>query len=255
MMSENSLPIKPSKPSEFKFALVGTLWLVATWFVAMELFVPLFVLVLSYLGVPVKALIDQRDVVFVAIIGFSYAPFVLGFAYLLYRRLLPRFGETMKSFLGYARSPKPKDILYALPAFVVYFVASFLLLYIVRTLFPGANLDQSQNLGINSPTNNFQFLATFVMLVIVPPLIEETIFRGFLFGTLRKGFKVVPAAIVTSLLFGLAHMQLNLFLDTFALSLVLCYLRVKTSSLWAGVLLHSLKNCLAFVLLFVIHVG
>ena len=42
------------------------------------------------------------------------------------------------------------------------------------------------------------------------------------------------------------------FIDTFILSLVLCYLRVKTGSLWAGITLHALKNGIAFVALFVI---
>jgi membrane protease YdiL (CAAX protease family) len=41
-------------------------------------------------------------------------------------------------------------------------------------------------------------------------------------------------------------------LDTFTLSLVLCYLRQKTDSLWPGIMLHALKNGLAFMSLFLI---
>ena len=42
-------------------------------------------------------------------------------------------------------------------------------------------------------------------------------------------------------------------LDTFTLSMVLCYLRQETDSLWPGILLHALKNCIAFITLFVLH--
>jgi membrane protease YdiL (CAAX protease family) len=59
-------------------------------------------------------------------------------------------------------------------------------------------------------------------------------------------------------LFGVAHLQFGsgapllwvAALDTFTLSIVLCYLREKTGSVWAGVFLHAIKNAIAFVALF-----
>jgi membrane protease YdiL (CAAX protease family) len=44
-------------------------------------------------------------------------------------------------------------------------------------------------------------------------------------------------------------------LDTFILSLFLIYLREKTDGLWASMALHALKNGVAFVALFVLHVA
>jgi membrane protease YdiL (CAAX protease family) len=58
--------------------------------------------------------------------------------------------------------------------------------------------------------------------------------------------------VFTSAIFGFAHGQWNVGVDTFALSLALCYLAYKTNSLWPSVLLHSLKNLIAFILVFVI---
>jgi membrane protease YdiL (CAAX protease family) len=53
-----------------------------------------------------------------------------------------------------------------------------------------------------------------------------------------------------SALFGLAHMQWNVAIDVFVLSMVACYLRELTGSIWAGIILHCLKNLIAFIALF-----
>jgi len=94
---------------------------------------------------------------------------------------------------------------------------------------------------------------------VLPPLAEETLFRGFLYTGLRKRWSFVWTTAMVSLLFA----SLHLFegsggllwiagIDTFLLSLVLCYLREKTGNLWAGIIIHILKNGLAFIFLYVL---
>jgi membrane protease YdiL (CAAX protease family) len=48
-----------------------------------------------------------------------------------------------------------------------------------------------------------------------------------------------------------ASLQWNVAADTFALSLVLCTLRQITGNIWAGVLLHMIKNGIAYYFLFI----
>jgi membrane protease YdiL (CAAX protease family) len=57
--------------------------------------------------------------------------------------------------------------------------------------------------------------------------------------------------VATSVLFGLIHGQWNVGVDVFVLSMVACSLREVTGSIWAGILLHMLKNALAFYIIFV----
>lgn len=78
----------------------------------------------------------------------------------------------------------------------------------------------------------------------------------------KKGLRVLPAAIVTSLIFAVGHLaessQGPLYvaaIDTFVLSLVLIYLREKTGRLWASIGLHAIKNAIAFVTVFVLGVS
>jgi hypothetical protein len=96
----------------------------------------------------------------------------------------------------------------------------------------------------------------FVSLVLLPPIVEEIVFRGFVFTGLRKKMKFTAATIITSLLFAGPHLLASsegllwvAGVDTLVLSFVLCYLRERTGALWAPMAVHGLKNALAFVLL------
>ncbi|MGH7196229.1 MAG: lysostaphin resistance A-like protein [Candidatus Saccharimonadales bacterium] len=144
----------------------------------------------------------------------------------------------------------PMHLAYAVGGFIVYFVLSISINEVVSR-FIQVDQNQPQELGYASPVG-LELVLIFVALVVLAPLAEELLFRGFLYRGLRRRLSFIPATLVTSLLFAVAHAQLNVGLDVFALSLVLCYMREKTDSLWPGILLHATKNAVAFSLLFVI---
>ncbi len=154
------------------------------------------------------------------------------------------------------------DGVFALAGFAVYFVGYVVLLTVAARLFPSLNVDQKQELGFQNAAGGLAIVLTFLSLVVMPPLVEETVFRGLVFTGIRNKLKPLWAALLTSVLFASAHLQFGsgkpllwvAALDTFTLSLVLCYLRHKTDSLWPGILLHALKNGIAFITLFVLHV-
>lgn len=161
--------------------------------------------------------------------------------------------------IGLGRGIVPNDLLYAIVAFVGYFLAAAAVLAIVGQVVPGIDLDQEQQIGFESANDPWQLALVFVCLVVLPPIVEEIMIRGFLYSGLRTKMKPVIAALVASTLFGLAHLQLGLgapplyvaAIDTFVLSMILIGLRAKTGSLWAGIVVHALKNGLAFMALFV----
>ena len=262
-MSENSLltNLQPrethdkNKKGGVAFAIFGTVWLLLSWFVSVSFLVPAFAWLLQLVGIPVRQELITGNIVMQALIGFSYAPFTLALAYPFYRRYLPVLQEKFWRFIGYTRSLKLKDVGGALVGYAVYFILSALILLVVQAAFHGLDLNQKQALGISVPSTSFDLITTFIVLVIVPPLVEETLFRGVLFSTIRRGYAVPITAVVTSLVFGAAHLNeaaggalnVGLFLDTFSLSLVLCYLRIRTGALWSGMLLHGLKNFVAFL--------
>lgn len=99
-------------------------------------------------------------------------------------------------------------------------------------------------------------IATAAFVCAIAPMAEETFFRGFLFGGLRRlrvpmaGRELGPwiAAVITGILFGLAHFdsaQPEFLIPLGFLGFVLCLLRWRSGSLYPGMALHSANNSLA----------
>lgn len=159
--------------------------------------------------------------------------------------------RTTKEDVGLTRLPSWMDILLAPAGFAVYFLCSALLVYAIGALFPGFNINEAQNTGFSGISRSYEYMLAFATLVVIAPIAEEALFRGYLYGKLRKIIPVWVAIPLVSAIFGFVHGQWNVAIDVFALSVILCILREITGSIWAGILLHMLKNGLAFYLLFI----
>ena len=175
----------------------------------------------------------------------------------LVAEVLRRSSHTF-AFIGLDRWPKLGDVWQAIKAYVIYFVI-FISIFSVVNLSGIIDTDQAQQLGFDNPAGWGLFWA-FLSLVILPPLAEEILFRGYLFHTLKIRLSLAWSTIITSILFAIAHLEfgtggpLNFAaaLDTFVLSFVLVYVTFKTKSLWPAIFLHAIKNLIAFATLFVI---
>lgn len=159
--------------------------------------------------------------------------------------------RTSREELGAHRIIEWRDILWAIAGFLAYFILTLVVGIVARLLIPGADYDQDQDIGFNQLVTNWQFILTFVSLVVVAPIAEELIFRGYLLGKLLRHVPVWLAIVLSAALFAVAHGQFNVALDTFALGIVLAFVRVKSGSVWPSVLIHAIKNAVAFYLLFV----
>jgi hypothetical protein len=95
-----------------------------------------------------------------------------------------------------------------------------------------------------------------VFVCVIAPVAEEFFFRGFIFGALRRlpvsvaGRDLGPwiAALLTGILFGLAHLGsagLQYLVPLGFLGFVLCIVRWRTGSLYPCMALHSANNALA----------
>lgn len=157
------------------------------------------------------------------------------------------------------RRPKWSDLRIGLAIAPLYYF-SYIAIVSAAELIPSFDADQPQQLGFN-PVGPLQLGLTFISLVVLPPIVEEILMRGYLYTSLRKRLSQIGAALITSVIFAGAHLQFGsdapllwvAAIDTFILSLFLIWLREKTGSLWASITLHALKNCIAFLSLFVFH--
>lgn len=155
--------------------------------------------------------------------------------------------------LGLSKPPRLSMVTWSLFLWGLYFACSLVVVIILSTLqLPGLDLQQEQEIGFRNLQYGYEFVAAFLALVVLAPLFEEIIFRGYLYGRLRRRSGVIFSMVVTSLVFGLVHFQLNVAIDVFVLSLFLCFAREKFGSIWPGVFIHAFKNGIAYTLLFIL---
>jgi CAAX protease family protein len=90
----------------------------------------------------------------------------------------------------------------------------------------------------------------WLTFVIVAPVAEEIMFRGFLFrGWVRSEQSAIPAILVISLLFAAIHVQYDWFgmLQVFFIGLLLAIARWRSGSTLLTILMHVLINFWATV--------
>lgn len=154
------------------------------------------------------------------------------------------------------------DIGLSIGGLVVYFILGAILLNIF-SVFPWFNVEQNQDIIFNKNIYGFDRMLAFITLVVIAPIAEELVFRGYLYGRMREKFSQVTtqltaaiiASLLVSILFGIVHLQWNVGVNVFALSLVACAMREFTGTIYAGILLHMIKNGLAFYFLFVLGIS
>jgi membrane protease YdiL (CAAX protease family) len=160
------------------------------------------------------------------------------------------------------KRPRFKDFGYALLGFGMYLPSYIIVVQVIKALIPTLNLEQKQEIGFSTDVVGSSLVFIFISLVLLPPIVEEVISRGFLYTGLRSKLGKVTAAIITSVIFAVAHLQLGsgnallwiAAIDTFVLSMILVYLREKTDSLAASIGLHMIKNGIAFTSLFILKI-
>ncbi len=90
---------------------------------------------------------------------------------------------------------------------------------------------------------------TIIMLVVFAPVFEELLCRGVVLGSLRAKYGTIVAWVISSLFFGVLHMQPAQVVSATAIGLILGYVYLATNSLWAVMILHGLNNAVAYLMM------
>ncbi len=83
---------------------------------------------------------------------------------------------------------------------------------------------------------------TFLIVAVAAPLCEELVFRGAFYHGYRKSRNLVGAMLISSLLFGLAHLNFNQAPYAFGLGVMFALLCEATGSIWPTFLAHMIFN-------------
>ena len=92
-------------------------------------------------------------------------------------------------------------------------------------------------------------LPLILMIVVTAPFFEELAFRGILQPSMIQHFGVRTGIFLTTLIFTGAHAHYYqspfLMADIFCISLLLCWLRLHSNSLWPCIFAHAFHNTIA----------
>ena len=127
---------------------------------------------------------------------------------------------------------------------LIYSLVAYVILYLVLTVY-------SYVFQISPPEEFIKlikatpFILNFLMVVIGAPIVEELLFRGFLFSQLKTTkLGIYGSIVLTSLIWTSIHLQYDLFLliPIFLLGLFLGYLMLKYNSLYLVIIVHAVHN-------------
>lgn len=144
-------------------------------------------------------------------------------------------------FFGYKKIPTKAIVIAFVLGVIVFFLNSYVASFFQEILtFLGFRSSRA-------PMTEYPwwlFLLNIVFTAVLPAICEETAHRGLaLKGAI--GFGATKAIIISGLLFGLMHMNIEQFFYASLIGFYLGFLALHTDSIWPGVIIHFTNNALA----------
>jgi membrane protease YdiL (CAAX protease family) len=166
--------------------------------------------------------------------------------------LLAQFAGGLRAAWFGFRRVRPRT---AVAAVLLAAITYYLLTDIYASIF-ALHAKDSLPSGFGLHRSHWAVAGTAFFVCAVAPMCEETFFRGFLFGVLRRlplrvgARELGPwvASLIVAILFGLAHTgsaNPEYLIPLGFLGFLLCLVRWRTRSLYPGMVLHSANNAIA----------
>ncbi|MFJ7640491.1 CPBP family intramembrane glutamic endopeptidase [Peribacillus sp. NPDC046944] len=212
-------------------------WFVIITYIAMQLSgivgMPIFTVIGSAMGIPS----DELEVKSAAYwIVFSFLAALIVILFLL--------RKDMKENTELTQTSVPVSFLWA--------IAGVFLAFFAQNI--AGNIEQM--LGVETESENTQNLVSLIYKVpmvifvtsVIGPILEEIIFRKIIFGSLYKRFNFFISALLSSVIFGLAHGELEHLLLYAAMGFTFAFLYAKTGRILVSIAAHVAMNTLVVII-------
>jgi membrane protease YdiL (CAAX protease family) len=127
------------------------------------------------------------------------------------------------------------------------YVGGFLNSFIIIILQQLGKVPITQDIPV--PANIYELFYTIFVIAAIPALFEELFSRG-LVQRAYESYGVKWSIILSAVLFGTLHYDLENFIFPVFFGLILAYVVYKTNSIFAGIIIHFTNNALASLLLY-----
>lgn len=149
-------------------------------------------------------------------------------------------------------TPSLEDIGYIVGGFVALFASSMVLGLIIQALGADSATNSVVEVGNRDPVF-FLYMIPVALFLVGPG--EELVFRGVVQGLIREAYGVVPAVLITSLLFGLAHVlalsgsgKVTYIAVAAVLGIVLGVVYELSGNLLVPTVIHGFWNSMLFLI-------
>lgn len=152
-----------------------------------------------------------------------------------------------RSLFAFAKSTFSNFIVAISLAYLSYFVWNVALDFLKKFEI-SIDLEEQVTLKLlNDITNKF-FLTLFLFqIIVIAPIVEELVFRGYVYIVLKSKSNKNVARIATSIIFSLLHFNLSAFMPLFVFSMCLIKAYEDSSDIREPIVMHSLFNAVGAI--------
>ncbi|MBC1356824.1 CPBP family intramembrane glutamic endopeptidase [Listeria booriae] len=217
------------------------------WYVLLTYFVAYFS---SLIGAPIvmgilRAVTDLSSTQIVTYASVYWSVFSNFIAVIIVWLLLRKQPRSTKIEQGQPASAGV-SVIYAVLGFVALLIGQYIAIAIMSMFGVGGASQNTEMLGELARAVPLMIVFTSVLA----PILEETVFRKIIYGGLASRMNIHVAAVISSLFFGLMHMDLAYLLVYFVIGLILCYMYTKTKRIAVPIAAHMLMNVIAMIIQF-----
>ena len=152
-----------------------------------------------------------------------------------------------RSLFAFIKSTFSNFVMAISLAYLSYFIWNVALNFLKRF---GINIDLEEQIPLKllSDITNVFFLTLFIFqIIIVAPIVEELMFRGYVYRVLKSKSNKNVACIVTSIVFSFLHFNISAFIPLFVFSIYLTRACESSSDIREPIVMHSLFNTVGVI--------
>ena len=105
---------------------------------------------------------------------------------------------------------------------------------------------QQENIIDGLINSNLDFYVIGAAICVFAPIIEEVVFRGYIYNKFKTNYSKIRSSILTSIIFAGIHFQFEVFSAMFVLSLIIHWVYEKSNGISGAIIFHMLNNTLTF---------
>ena len=137
-------------------------------------------------------------------------------------------------------------IIKSIISFIIFIPLLFLISFIIQYVLPEY---KQQEIVLNFKSTLIEDKGILLHVLVIAPIVEEVIFRGYIYRILKSKIPIIFATIINSTLFALIHYNVLSYILLFVLSIFLTYIYERNGSIICPIIIHSLFNLMMSILI------